>query len=82
MGNLGGVIMTIKDLDTATLLLLNELADNWYTSTCPSWLTHFMDKDCQDCQLRELCYLLDCYDNDIRKELRIRREFNHGSSSY
>lgn len=73
--------MTIRDLDTATLLLLNELADNWYTSTCPSWLAHFMDKDCQDCQLRELCYLLDCYDNDIRKELIRRGEFNHDSLS-
>lgn len=76
MGNLGGVIMTIKDLDSYTLLLLSKLSDNWYVRTCPSWLTHFMDKDCQDCQLRELCYLLDCYDNDIRKELALRGKCN------
>lgn len=68
--------MTIKDLDTATLLLLNELCNNWYTRTCSSWLTHFMDKDCQGCQLRELCYLLDCYDNDVRKELALRGKVN------
>lgn len=63
--------MTIKDLDTETLTLLN----NWYIKACPSWLTHFMDKDCQDCQLRELCYLLDRYDNDVREELTNRGEF-------
>lgn len=74
MGNLGGVIMTIKDLDTETLTLLNKLCDNWYIKACPSWLIHFMDKDCQDCQLRELCYLLDRYDNDIRKELALRKQ--------
>jgi hypothetical protein len=34
-----------------------------------------MDKDCQDCQLRELCYLLDRYDNDIKEELINRGEF-------
>lgn len=27
--------MTIKDLDTSTLLLLSELADNWYVKVCP-----------------------------------------------
>lgn len=64
--------MTIKDLDTHALLLLKMLSENWYTLTCPSWLTHFMDKDCQDCQLRELCCLLDCYANDIIKELETR----------
>lgn len=68
--------MTIKDLDTDTLLLLNKLSDNWYSITCYSWLTYFMDKDCQDCQLRELCYLLDTYDNDIRKELALRGKVN------
>lgn len=66
--------MTIKDLDTETLTLLNKLCDNWYIKACPSWLIHFMDKDCQDCQLRELCYLLDRYDNDIRKELALRKQ--------
>lgn len=76
--------MTIKDLDTETLTLLNKLCDklnklcdNWYIKACPSWLTHFMDKDCQDCQLRELCYLLDSYDNDIRKELALRKQDEH-----
>lgn len=64
--------MTIKDLDTETLALLSKLCDNWYTKACSSWLTHFMDKDCQDCQLRELCYLLDCYNTEIEAEL-IRR---------
>lgn len=54
--------MTIKDLDTETI------------KSCPSWLTHFMDKDCQDCQLREFCYLPDTYDNDIRKELALRKQ--------
>ena len=73
--------MIIKDLDTATLLLLNELADNWYTRTCPSWLTHFMDKDCQGCQLRGLCYLLDCDCAEIRAELIKRGKFNDDSSS-
>ena len=73
--------MTIKDLDTATLQLLSKLSDNWYVRTCPSWLTHFMDKDCLDCQLRELCYLLDCYDAEIRAELIKRGEFNHDSFS-
>lgn len=68
--------MTIKDLDTNTLILLNKLSDNWYVRTRPSWLTHFMDKDCQGCQLRELCYLLDTYDNDIRKELALRGKVN------
>lgn len=66
--------MTIKDLGTETLNLLNKLCDNWYIKVCPSWLTHFMDKDCQDCQLRELCDLLDSYDNDIRKELALRKQ--------
>lgn len=65
--------MTIKDLDSATLLLLSKLSDNWYVRTCSPWLTHFMDKDCQDCQLRELCYLFDYYDSDIRKELALRK---------
>ncbi len=68
--------MTIKDLDTATLQLLGELSNNWYVRTCPSWLTHFMDKDCQDCQLRELCYFLDYYDNSIRKVLDLRGNVN------
>ena len=67
--------MLIKDLDTETLTLLSKLSNNWYIKTCPSWLTHFMDKDCQDCQLGELCYLLDCYDNDIKEELTNRGEF-------
>lgn len=67
--------MTIKDLDTETLTLLNKLCDNWYIKACPSWLTHFMDKDCQYCQLRELCYLLDRYDYDVKEELRNRGEF-------
>lgn len=74
MGYLGGVIMAIKDLDTDTLILLNKLCNNWYNKACSSWLTHFMDKDCQDCQLRELCYLLDSYDNDVRKELALRKQ--------
>lgn len=64
--------MTIKDLDTMTLLQLNTLCNNWYVRTCPDWLIHFIDKDCQDCQIRDLCYLLDCYDNDIRRELDVR----------
>jgi hypothetical protein len=68
-------IMTIKDLDTETLTLLSKLRDNWYIKACPSWLTHFMDKDCQYCQLRELCYLLDRYDYDVKEELRNRGEF-------
>lgn len=68
--------MTIKDLDTKTLNLLNKLCDNWYIKACPSWLKHFMDKDCQDCHLRELCYLLDSYD-DIRKELALRKQDEH-----
>ena len=76
MGNLGGVTMTIKDLDTSTLLLLSELVDNWYVKICPPWVTHFRDKDCQDCQLRELCYLLDCYVNEIIKELALRGKHN------
>ena len=62
-------VMTIKDLDTETLALLSKLCNNWYTKACPSWLTHFMDKDCQYCQLRELCYLLDCYNTEIEVEL-------------
>lgn len=66
--------MTIKDLDTETL---NKLCDNWYIKSCHSWLTHFMDKDCQDCKLRELCYLFDSYDNDIRKELASRKQDEH-----
>lgn len=74
---MGVFIMTIKDLDTETLTLLNKLCDNWYIKACPSWLTHFMDKDCQDCQLRELCYLLDCYDNDIKEELASRKQDEH-----
>ena len=64
--------MTIKDLDTETLNLLNKLCDNWYTN--PTWVIYCMDNDCQDCQLRELCYLLDRYDNDIRKELALRKQ--------
>ena len=70
-------IMTIKDLDTETLALLSKISDNWYIKFGPSRLTHFMDKDCQDCQLRELCYLLDSYDNDIRKELASRKQDEH-----
>lgn len=66
--------MTIKDLDTESLNLLNKLCDKWYIKSCPLWLTHFMDKDCQDCQLRELCYLLNLYGNDIRKELALRKQ--------
>lgn len=66
--------MTIKELDTEILALLSKLCDNWYAKACPSWLTYFMDKDCQDCQLRELCYLLDSYDNDVRKELALRNQ--------
>ena len=68
--------MTIKDLDTTSLNLLYDLCDNWYKGACPEWLKHFMDKDCQDCQFRELCYLLDIYDNDIRKELALRGKHN------
>ena len=73
--------MTIKDLDTTTLRLLYDLGDNWYVGACLEWLKHFMDKDCQDCQLRELCYLLDCYDAEIRAELIKRGVFNHDSIS-
>lgn len=68
--------MTIKELDTATIQMLNELSNNWYVKSCPSWLTHFMDKDCQYCQLRELCYLLDSYHNEIIKELALRGKVN------
>ena len=60
--------MTIKDLDTETLNLFNKLCDNWYIKACP------IDNDCQDCQLRELCYLLERYDDDIRKELALRKQ--------
>lgn len=56
--------MTIKDLDTETLNLLNKLCENCYIKSCPSWL-------------RELCYLLDRYDNDIRKELALRKQDEH-----
>lgn len=66
--------MTIKDLDTETLTLLSKLCSNWYIKACPSWLTHFIDKDCKDCQLRELCYLIDSYDYDVRKELDLRNQ--------
>ena len=66
--------MTIKDLDTKTLNLLNKLCDNWYIKACPSWLKHITDNDCQYCQLRELCYLLDRYDNDIGEELALRNQ--------
>lgn len=69
--------MTIKDLDTTTLRLLYDLGNNWYIGACPEWLKHFMDKDCQDCQLRDLCYLLDCYDNDVIKELASRKQDKH-----
>ena len=64
--------MTIKDLDTETLNLLNKRCDNWYTNQ--TWLTYCMDNDCQDCQLRELCYFFNSYDNDIRKELALRKQ--------
>ena len=67
--------MTIKDLDTETLTLLNKLSNNWYIKACPSWLMHFMDKDCQDCQLKEFCYLLACIDYDVKEELTNRGEF-------
>lgn len=66
--------MTIKDLDTETLTLLNRLSDNWYTKACPYWLLHFMDGDCQDCQLKEFCYLLDTISNDVREELALRKQ--------
>lgn len=69
--------MTIKDLDTTTLRLLYDLGNNWYIGACPEWLKHFMDKDCQDCQLRDLCYLLDRYDNDVIKELASRKQDKH-----
>lgn len=69
--------MTIKDLDTETLTLLSKLSDIWFVKNCSTWLTQFMDKYCQECQLRELCYLLDCYDAEIRAELIKRGEFNH-----
>lgn len=69
--------MTIKDLDTETLTLLNTLYNNWYIKACPSWLIHFMDKDCQDCQLRKLCYRLDRYDNDVKEELASRKQDEH-----
>ena len=60
--------MTIKDLDTETLTLLNKLINIWYIKSCP------IDNNCQDCQLRELCYLLDNYDNDVKEELKNRGE--------
>lgn len=63
--------MTIKDLDTETL---NKLCKNRCIKTCPSWLTHLKPYDCQDSQLRLLYYLLDSYDNDIRKELDLRKQ--------
>lgn len=66
--------MTIKDLDTETINLLNKLCDNWYIKVCPYWQLHFMNGDCQDCQLRDLCFLLDSYDYDIRKELVLRNQ--------
>ena len=66
--------MTIKDLDTETLNLLNELCDNWYIKACPTGMPHYTHNDCQDRQLRSLSYLLDRYDNDIRKELALRKQ--------
>lgn len=66
--------MTIKDLDIETLNLLNKLCDNWYIKACPSWLTHCEHNDCQDCQLRLLCYLLDYHHNDVRNELDSRKQ--------
>ena len=69
--------MTIKDLDTETLTLLSKLSDIWFIKNCPTWLTQFMDKDCQECQLRELCYLLDHYDYDVKEELDLRKQDEH-----
>jgi hypothetical protein len=77
MGYLGGVIMTIKDLDTETLTLLNKQSDNWYIKACPLWSSHLMDKDCRDCRLRKLCYLLNYYDNAIKEELALRKQGEH-----
>ena len=74
MENLGGVIMTIKDLDTETLTLLNKLCNNWYNKACPYWQLCFMDGVCQDCQLKEFCYLLDCIDYDVKEELALRKQ--------
>lgn len=42
---------------------------------CSSWPTRFMDKGCQDCQLRELCCLIDYYNNDVKEELTNRGKF-------
>ena len=67
--------MTIKDLDTETLTLLSKLSDIWFIKSCPTWLTQFMDKNCQECQLRELCCMLDHYDYDVKEELTNRGEF-------
>lgn len=74
MGYLGGAIMTIKDLDTDTLILLNKLCNNWYNKACPYWQLCFMDGVCQDCQLKEFCYLLDCIDYDVKEELALRKQ--------
>ena len=61
--------MTIKDLDTETLIF-NKLYKNLHIKDCPS-------KDCPDCQLRELCYFFNSYDNDVRKELASRKQDEH-----
>lgn len=74
MGYLDGVIMTIKDLDTETLTILNRLCDNWYTKACLYWLLLFMDGDCQDWQLKEFYNLLDTISNDVREELASRKQ--------
>lgn len=73
----GVFIITIKDLDTETLTLLSKLSDGWCIKSCPTWLIHFMDKYCQECQLRELCYLLDHYDYDVKEELALRKQDEH-----
>ena len=66
--------MTIKDLDTETLNLLNKLCNNWYTKACPYWLLHFMDNDCSSCKLKVFCYLLDSISNDVKEELALRKQ--------
>lgn len=61
--------MTIKDLDSQTLTTLEDLCDIWYVKACPDWLVHFMDGECQGCELHTLCFLLDSYADYIKKEL-------------
>lgn len=80
MDDLGGVIMTIKDLDTETLTLLSKLSDGWCIKSCPAWLIHLWMAIVRIVTLKNSAIYLTALTMTLKKSLQIEVSFDYDSS--